>query len=134
MRGAAPTSSVDDIAARAGQKRRSVHVAKQRASIAAASPTAAVAKEPEAEASGASAMDATPVPEGWTQLVDENTGSPYYRNTASGETSWVLPAAQPLPPGWSEYVDERSGATFWLNAALDQTVWTRPTAGDAGLV
>ena len=48
--------------------------------------------------------------EGWTRLVDENTGSPYYRNTASGEMSWdrpPLPAADALPEGWAELVDEK---------------------------
>ena len=67
------------------------------------------------------------LPEGWTRLVDES-GSTYYANAATGETSWEPPPA--LPAGWSAHVDEGSGSTYYVNAA-GETTWDRPPADGA---
>ena len=42
-----------------------------------------------------------PLPEGWEAVVSQSSGDTYYKNTATGETTWDLPtAAAPTPsPG-----------------------------------
>ena len=39
--------------------------------------------------------DAPPLPEGWAEQIDPDSGNPFYTNSASGETTWDRPAASP---------------------------------------
>ena len=36
-------------------------------------------------------IEAPPLPEGWAKGIDEASGNPYYYNSVTGESSWVLP-------------------------------------------
>jgi len=47
--------------------------------------------------------DSPLVPEGWTEVIDESTGKPYYLNQTTGETSWEIPQVQnteAIHDGW----------------------------------
>ena len=71
----------------------------------------------------------SPLPEGWTELLDKKSGKKYYYNKITKKTSWHKPSegpavspgsagsvsppgeenAAPLPEGWTELVDKKSG-------------------------
>ena len=71
------------------------------------------------------------LPEGWDELIDEESGYPYWLNTADGSATWerpTAPAAAPsgeLPPGWREVVDEESGCPYFFHDN-GSTSWERP--------
>lgn len=44
-------------------------------------------------------MGYPPLPQGWEQVMDPQSGRPYFCNRATGETSWTPPA----PPGYYGY-------------------------------
>ena len=58
---------------------------------------------------------------GWVQVIDPESGAPYYFNAGTGETSWE----EPLPEGWSVAQDD-SGATYFWNASTGEASWERP--------
>lgn len=67
--------------------------------------------------------------DGWTQVTDPNTGSIYYYNQLTQETSWEKPSAgksNDSTGGWSEVVDPISGKTYYHNATTNETSWTCP--------
>jgi len=93
------------------------------------------------------------MPQGWAARIDENTGTTYYFNETSKETSWVLPpseaalevtlsgdyagggglASSPdLPQGWAARIDEKTGATYYFNETSKETSWVPPPS-DAAL-
>jgi hypothetical protein len=39
------------------------------------------------------ASQVSPLPQGWTELIDENSTLPYWLNTADGATTWDRPTA-----------------------------------------
>ena len=48
--------------------------------------------------SGAVSSAASPLPEGWEELMDDNYGIPYFYHASSGETVWERPAPAPSMP------------------------------------
>lgn len=70
---------------------------------------------------------AEPLPAGWTEHQDPNTGNNFYSNTTTGQTTWERPKAA-LPDGWAEHVDPQTGRTFFYKAATGETSWERPGA------
>jgi len=92
------------------------------------------------------AMDGTaPAEDDWKEHVDPQTGSRFYFNTKTGESSWTRPApvvqstvanALAMPEeqaraaakveDWTEHVDPQSGRTFYYNARTGETSWTKP--------
>ena len=66
----------------------------------------------------------------WTQVTGE-AGRVYYLNHATGETSWLKPAAaklteEPLPDGWVEK-KARAGNKYYFNPVTGETSYDRPT-------
>lgn len=88
----------------------------------------------------------SPLPEGWTELVDKKSGKKYYYNKMTKKTSWHKPtetstspasaepispppaddAESPLPEGWSEVIDKKSGKKYYYNKTTKKTSWHRP--------
>ena len=65
----------------------------------------------------------------WTQHVTAD-GTPYYYNTATGESAWTLPAAPPPPPVaaaavWTAHTTG-DGQTYYFNTATGESAWTLP--------
>ena len=50
--------------------------------------------------SAASVRPPPPLPAGWLESTDDESGFPYYENAATGETTWARPAPprRPAPP------------------------------------
>ena len=48
--------------------------------------------------SGAVSSAASPLPEGWEELMDDEYGIPYFYHASSGETVWERPAPAPSMP------------------------------------
>ena len=93
------------------------------------------------------------LPPGWTITVDPSTGSTYYYNVETEETSWdppesnslvqknknseeILPAesrAEHREPSslveWEEQVDESSGKTYYYNTRDGTVSWEIPSTG-----
>jgi hypothetical protein len=89
----------------------------------------------------------SPLPAGWIQQIDVSSGSPFYVNTATGQSTWHRPVANvsaqpppsiqphvshhetaPLPAGWIQQIDVSSGSPFYVNTASGQSTWHRPVA------
>ena len=89
----------------------------------------------------------SPLPEGWTELVDKKSGKKYYYNKTTKKTSWHKPtesvspsgstgitspapeeepAAEALPEGWTELVDKKSGKKYYYNKITKKTSWHKP--------
>ena len=49
------------------------------------------------------------LPPGWTQEIDESNGRPYYFNSQSGESSWVVPGEE-FSVSW-----DNSGVRYWID-------------------
>ena len=82
----------------------------------------------------------TPLPAGWIEQIDSATGSPYYVNTATKQSSWDRPVATssipppaphhatPLPAGWIQQIDPATGSPFYVNTATGQSSWHAPAS------
>jgi len=73
------------------------------------------------------------LPEGWSKMVDPNSGQPYYYNSNTGESSWEKPAApatameaMPAAGAWQQVMDPGSGQYYWYNSQTGQSQWTPP--------
>mmetsp|Transcript_26662 Transcript_26662/g.32320 ORF Transcript_26662/g.32320 Transcript_26662/m.32320 type:complete len:2975 (+) Transcript_26662:46-8970(+) len=85
----------------------------------------------------------------WVQIIDPDSGKPYYHNKATNLTSWERPPAMAnsetskeeksipppltnntatLPPEWVEMEDPKSGKPYYLNTTTQRTTWELPTA------
>jgi len=89
-----------------------------------------------------SRITAQELPAGWTVGLDEASGTTYYVNEQTGESSWELPQqgedaqldyshaqqddAQVLPAGWTVGLDEASGSTYYYNEQTGETSWQAP--------
>ncbi|GMF11698.1 unnamed protein product [Phytophthora lilii] len=66
----------------------------------------------------------------WKKHVDEKSGSAYYYNASTGESSWEEPAGFKEPaaraPKWREFVDDESGATYYYDEASGTSRWDKP--------
>ena len=85
--------------------------------------------------------------EGWTEVLDEASGQPYYYHAATGATTWHRSEAEaggaaagdegeaaggaPLPDGWLEFFDESYGLPYFVNTRTRTNTWTRPTEAAA---
>lgn len=122
------------------------------AAAAAASAVAGTMTTASTQADAAAADFATstttqePLPAGWQEHHDPNTGKMYFHNPATGETKWERPseaassvaASMVLPPGWQQHTDANSGKVYYHNPSTGVTTWEKPTAfpgssGAAGL-
>ncbi|KAH8062806.1 hypothetical protein JL720_13176 [Aureococcus anophagefferens] len=90
----------------------------------------------------------------WVQYYDDASGSDYFYNTVTGDTSWTEPpgvsvqrgdelAAAPLfedvdepvklqegESPWLEYWDESAGSRYWYNVLTHEASWTQPPEDD----
>lgn len=64
----------------------------------------------------------------WTEVVDPSSGSTYYYNTVTQETSWTNPnaPAEDASAGWTEVTDPSSGAKYYYNTITQETSWDQP--------
>ena len=61
------------------------------------------------------------LPSGWVRYVDDDTGTPYYHEEASGTTTWERPAHGEWTELWSD-----DGEPYYHNEATGVTTWDRP--------
>ena len=129
-RGKSATSAVIDAR---GRNAFAVHGASSHASTAAA-------------AAALSDWSQRPLPPNWIEKFDENSGSVYYTNALSDESSWERPAAsetaptaaapdgggvqRPLLPSWVEKIDDSSGSVYYMNTLSGESSWERPTGSE----
>ncbi len=85
------------------------------------------------------------LPEGWMEVTDPSSGTVYYYNQLTGDTSWDAPVSVPQTVvedtaaasnatsqvRWLELVDPASGATYYQHPETYETRWDSPY-GDAG--
>ncbi|KAG6610114.1 WW domain-binding protein 4 [Phytophthora cinnamomi] len=72
----------------------------------------------------------------WEKHVDEASGSAYYYNTRTGESSWEVPASYASPqargpsqdkaPKWRAFVDDESGTTYYYDEVSGTSRWDKP--------
>ena len=76
----------------------------------------------------------SPLPAGWTEAQDPNTGRSFYIDHNSRTTSWIRPKSRtdglfaalgPLPAGF-EMRYTRSGRPFFINHRTKETTWHDP--------
>ena len=103
----------------------------------------------------AALMDPPPLPPGWSEGRDPQTGTPYYMNPSLNLTQWhrpgpapppaplngappmpqpppapppqpVAPAPAPLPPGWDHWTDPATGRPVFRNLSTMVAQWDDP--------
>ncbi|CEG43741.1 Predicted Rho GTPase-activating protein [Plasmopara halstedii] len=72
----------------------------------------------------------------WQKHVDIKSGSTYYFNIHTGESSWEAPArlktlqvqdtAHDATTNWREYVDDESGMTYYHDETSGESRWDKP--------
>ena len=71
----------------------------------------------------------------WVHITDTISGSAYYANTTTRETSWVLPQALggsvaplhvKLSGGWYQYEDDATGRLYYYCTRTGKSTWTLP--------
>lgn len=66
----------------------------------------------------------------WVQETDESSGSPYYVNRVTGETTWNYPLEScngTYESGnWTEIFDKTSGFFYYTNDLTGQSTWDKP--------
>lgn len=66
------------------------------------------------------------LPPGWAMFYHEESGSHYYHNENTNETSWDHPDSDNLPPGWVRVIHDASGKHYYHNEVTDETCWVHP--------
>jgi hypothetical protein len=78
-----------------------------------------------------------PLPPQWKEIVDPESGNPYYWNTETQETSWTRPeykAPEPpkpisnLPEGWIEKIHPATNQKYYFHSATGKSSSELPTA------
>ena len=59
-------------------------------------------------------------------VYHEESGSHYYHNENTNETSWDHPESDNLPPGWIKVIHYASGKHYYHNEVTDETCWVHP--------
>ena len=83
-------------------------------------------------------IDEAKLPAPWETVLDDESGSYFYYNPETGETTWDFPgedtAESPpaadsptLPTGWREVYDDDSGGVFYYNDDTGESQWEVPT-------
>jgi len=75
-----------------------------------------------------------PLPSNWTEVIDDETGKPYYLDKKTGTTRWKRPIAGPngkelrslLETHWQEEVDPDTGKTYYIDKSDGYISWGRP--------
>ncbi|KAG7401934.1 hypothetical protein PHYBOEH_009514 [Phytophthora boehmeriae] len=72
----------------------------------------------------------------WETHVDEASGSTYYYNQHTGESSWEVPGgfkspskqeqSKQKPPKWRKFVDDESGAEYYYDQVNGVSRWEKP--------
>ena len=85
---------------------------------------------------GAAAYDSDyqPPASDWEKLTDEESGSPYWYNATTGESSYEDPNAgaaivattTDAASVWQEFTDEESGWPYWYNPDTGESVYEDP--------
>ena len=71
-------------------------------------------------------VKAAPLPAGWEER--EHEGTPYYKHTETGETSWVHPSdtlTLTLPTGWEKR--EHEGTPYYKHTETGEKSWVHPS-------
>eukprot|EP01105_Mastigella_eilhardi_P022529 TRINITY_DN5553_c0_g1_i2.p1 TRINITY_DN5553_c0_g1~~TRINITY_DN5553_c0_g1_i2.p1 ORF type:complete len:398 (+),score=113.06 TRINITY_DN5553_c0_g1_i2:120-1313(+) len=94
---------------------------------AATPPVVAAAAAPIAVVAAAQIAPATalpPLPCGWEERLDRNSGRTYYVHLPSRKSQWERP--RPLADGWEERTDRSSGRVYYVCPATRESRWERP--------
>ncbi|GIL89853.1 hypothetical protein Vretimale_19272 [Volvox reticuliferus] len=59
----------------------------------------------------------------WRELVDEETGNPYWFNIETGDSVWDMPADME----WTKVPDEETGQFYFHNRATMESTWDAPS-------
>jgi hypothetical protein len=63
------------------------------------------------------------LPDGWTEVKDEESGGSYYYCPTTEETTWDRPK---LPMGWARGYDGDSKKEYFYEESTGETLWERP--------
>ena len=91
------------------------------------------------KASATAAPTASGLPAGWVEAFSNSKQKPYWKNAATGETTWVMPTggggdggsdvaaavSSGLPAGWSEAFSKSKNLPYWRHTD-GTTSWSRP--------
>ncbi|OEU19073.1 hypothetical protein FRACYDRAFT_165441, partial [Fragilariopsis cylindrus CCMP1102] len=70
----------------------------------------------------------------WEEVEDPSSGTVYYYNSETCESSWDRPTSADgentgeLPESWIELEEPTSGQIYYYNSASGETSWERPNA------
>lgn len=76
----------------------------------------------------------------WEKHVDDTSGSTYYYNIHTGESSWEVPrrveafkgqdTGHDAIPNWREFIDDESGMTYYYDEKSGKSRWDKPEGFD----
>lgn len=88
---------------------------------------------------GLTKIQSLPLPPGWAEGIDPETGSSYFYNQSTGRSQWERPTLKafvpppppppilvPLPPDWQETTDITTGQRYYYNVKTNESTWERP--------